>query len=88
MTKLVIIVLYLLAIARFIVIAHVIVSLLVVFQVLNYRQPFVRTVYDGLNRLLDPIYRPIRRVLPDTGGLDLSPLVVLVAIEVVRLLII
>lgn len=88
MEKLIIIVLYLLMIARFIVIAHVVVSLLVHFNVLNYRQPFVKAIYDGLTGLLEPVYRPIRRVLPQTGGLDFAPLITLIAIEVIRILII
>ncbi len=88
MDKLVIIVLYLLSIARFIVIAHIIVSLLVQFGVLNYRQPIVRSIYDGLNKLLEPIYKPIRSILPDTRPLDLAPLMLIIGIEVVRILII
>jgi YggT family protein len=59
----------------FIVIAHVIMSWLINFQVLNLRQPLVAQLWDGLNRLLEPIYRPIRRMLPQTGGIDFAPLV-------------
>lgn len=87
MDKFLLIVDFLLGIAQFIVIAHVIVSLLVTFQVLNYRQPVVRSIYDGLSALLEPIYRPIRRALPATGGLDFAPLIVLIAIAVLRILI-
>lgn len=87
MEKLVLIALYLLWIARFMVLAHVVVSLLVHFQVLNYRQPLVKSVYDGLSALLEPVYRPIRRALPNTGGLDLAPLVVLIGIQILVILI-
>ena len=68
----------------FIVIAHVVMSWLIGFNVLNRHQPLVRSIWDGLNRLLEPIYRPIRRVLPDMGGLDLSPLVLLVIIYAIQ----
>jgi YggT family protein len=61
----------------FIVIAHVIMSWLINFQVLNLRQPLVAQLWDGLTRLLEPIYRPIRRLLPATGGIDLAPLAVI-----------
>ena len=64
----------------FIIIAHVIMSWLINFQVLNLRQPLVAQIWDGLSRLLEPIYSRIRRILPPMGGLDLAPLVVLVGI--------
>lgn len=60
-----------------IIIIHVVLSWLVSFNVLNLHQRFVWQVWQGLNRLTEPLYRPIRRVLPDMGGIDLSPLVVL-----------
>ncbi len=81
------IVLLLLGVARFLIIAHVIVSLLVSFQVLNPQQPFVRAIWTGLERLFEPIYRPIRSVMPDTRPLDLTPIVALLGIEVLRILI-
>jgi YggT family protein len=58
----------------FIILAHVIMSWLINFQVLNLRQPLVAQLWDGLNRLLEPIYRQIRRFLPQTGGIDFAPL--------------
>ncbi|WP_372603849.1 YggT family protein [Actibacterium sp.] len=64
----------------FVMIAHIILSWLLSFQVLNPRQPGVAQIWDGLNRLLEPIYRPIRRVLPNTGPLDLAPLVAFVVV--------
>jgi YggT family protein len=78
MGSLVIILLYVINIVWFIVIAHVIMSWLIGFNVLNRNQPLVWSIWNGLNRLLEPIYGPIRRVLPDMGGLDLSPLVLIV----------
>ncbi len=70
----------------FIIIAHVIMSWLINFQVLNLRQPLVAQIWDGLNRLLEPIYSTIRRVLPPMGGLDLAPLVALIAIYAIRII--
>lgn len=80
MGSLIIVLLYVLQIVWWIVIAHVIMSWLINFNVLNRNQPLVWQIWTGLNRVLEPIYGPIRRVLPDMGGLDLSPLVVIVAI--------
>ncbi len=73
-----------LGIIWFLVIAHVVVSWLVHFQVLNLRQPLVSQIWYMLNRLVEPIYRPIRRFMPDLGGLDLAPLVVLIVLFFVR----
>lgn len=68
----------------FIMIVHIIMSWLINFQVLNLRQPIVAQIWDGLNRLLEPIYGPIRRILPDTGALDLAPLVLFIIIIILR----
>ena len=68
----------------FIMIAHIIMSWLINFDVLNLRQPLVAQVWDGLSRLLEPIYRPIRNVLPNMGGLDLAPLVVFIGIIILQ----
>ena len=68
----------------FIMIAHIIMSWLINFDVLNLRQPLVRQVWDGLSRLLEPLYRLIRNILPDLGGLDLAPLVVFIGIIILQ----
>ena len=74
----------LLDVAFMVMLVHIIMSWLINFQVLNLRQPLVAQVWDGLNRLLEPIYGPIRRVLPNTGALDLAPLVLFIAIIILR----
>ena len=74
-----------LQIAQFLILAQVIMSWLVNFQVLNIRQPLVRQIWDGLNRLLEPLYAPVRRILPPMGGLDLAPLAVLIAIYALQI---
>ena len=78
------ILLLLLDVAFFIMIVHIIMSWLINFQVLNLRQPLVAQIWDGLTRLLDPIYRPIRRYMPNTGALDLAPLVLFIGIIILK----
>ena len=74
------ILLMLLNIAKLIVLVHVIMSWLINFNVLNLRQPLVWQVWNGLNRVLEPVYGRIRRILPVTAGIDFAPLAVLLAI--------
>ena len=88
MTSILQILLLILDVVWFIMIAHIIMSWLINFQVLNMRQPLVFQLWSGLNRLLEPIYQPIRRILPDTGGLDLAPLVALIGIYAIRIILV
>ena len=80
------ILLLILGIARLFIFAHFIMSWLLAFNVLNARQPFVQQVWRGLSRVLEPIYRPIRSVLPTMGGLDLAPLIALIAIYALEII--
>ncbi len=68
----------------FIMLVHIIMSWLISFQVLNLHQPMVSSIWMGLNRLLEPIYQPIRRVMPDTRPLDLAPLVAFIIVISLR----
>ncbi|MDO9527369.1 MAG: YggT family protein [Gemmobacter sp.] len=88
MTSLLQILLLILDVVQFIIIAHIIMSWLINFQVLNLRQPIVGQIWDGLNRLLEPIYSRVRSVLPSMGGLDLAPLLVLLAVYGLRIVLI
>jgi len=88
MTSLFQILMLLLNVLYFIVIAHVIMSWLINFQVLNLRQPIVGQIWDGLNRILDPIYSRVRSVVPSMGGLDLAPLVVLIGVAMARIVLV
>lgn len=81
------ILLMLLGVAQFIMLAHIVMSWLINFQVLNLRQPVVAQIWYGLNRLLDPIYGRLRRVLPDLGGIDLAPLVALLIVYGLRIVV-
>ncbi|MBB3950471.1 YggT family protein [Aureimonas jatrophae] len=81
------VVLLILNILWWIIIVSAILSWLLAFNILDYRNNFVRTVADMLYRLTEPLYRPIRRIMPNLGGLDLSPLVVLLIIFFIQQLI-
>jgi YggT family protein len=68
----------------FVMIVHIIMSWLINFNVLNARQEFVGAIWTGLNRLLEPVYQPIRGILPDTRPLDLAPLVAFLIVIALR----
>jgi YggT family protein len=85
MTSLFQILMLILDIVWFIIIAHIIMSWLINFQVLNLRQPLVSQIWDGLNRILNPVYSRVRAFMPNTGSLDLAPLVVLLAVYALRI---
>jgi YggT family protein len=66
-----------------VIIAQAIFSWLLAFNVINLYNDFVRAVWNALERITGPIYRPIRRLMPDFGALDLTPLVVIILIYIV-----
>lgn len=68
------------------IIAQAILSWLVIFNVINTQSDFMRNLLYALDRITEPLYRPIRRILPDFGGIDFSPLVVLIIIYALRTL--
>ena len=67
-----------------IIIASAIMSWLVAFGVVNVRNQFIRVVVDLLYRVTEPVLRPIRRFLPNLGGIDISPVVALLLIIVIQ----
>jgi YggT family protein len=71
----------------YIIIIQAILSWLVAFDVINLRQPFVWQLWSGLNRLTEPLYRPIRRFIPDMGGIDLTPMVVIFLLYALRIVV-
>ena len=72
----------------FFVFIHVIMSWLISFGVLNSRQQLVIAIWRSLEGILEPLYSRIRRVIPPiSGGLDLAPLILLVAIYALRIVI-
>ncbi|ANI77446.1 MULTISPECIES: YggT family protein [Sphingobium] len=78
------IIVILLDVLWWIIIIQAIMSWLIAFNVINTSSDVVRTVIVALDRMTAPIYNPIRRVMPDLGALDLSPMVVLLAILIIR----
>jgi YggT family protein len=77
----------LLRLLSYLVIGQVVLSWLIAFNVINTQSQGVRRFLDALDRILAPLYRPIRKIMPDFGGLDLSPIVLLIAISIVRMLV-
>jgi len=69
----------------FVVIAAVIASWLVAFGVLNMRNDLARQLIHVLDALTEPVLRPVRKIIPPIGGLDLSPVIVLIAIQLLRI---
>jgi YggT family protein len=78
------IVLLILDIYTWIMIAMIVMSWLVAFNIVNTRQQFVQTVWQVLRSLTEPVLRPIRRILPQIQGIDLSPIVVFLGIILIR----
>ncbi len=70
------------------VLVQVVLSWLVSFNVVNTRNRFVYLVGDFLYRVTDPALRPIRRMLPSFGGIDLSPVILLLGLYFIRQLLI
>ena len=75
---------YLLQICGWVIIIQVILSWLFAFNVLNTSSRGVLAFTNALERITAPLYRPIRRILPDFGGIDFSPLVLLIVIQILR----
>lgn len=65
------------------IIVQFVIGLLFAFNVVNTSNQFLMQVYESINRLLDPLLRPIRNIMPQTGALDLSPLVLIVGAQIV-----
>ena len=77
---------YLIYIIIVLVIVQFVLSLLVAFNVVNMRNQWVSSIWRSINALLDPLLRPIRRLLPDTGAIDFSPLVLIVLLNIVNMI--
>jgi YggT family protein len=75
---------FLLQVLTWIIIIQAILSWLVAFNVINSYNHFVASFLTALDRMTRPLYRPIRRILPDFGGLDFSPMVVILLLVLLR----
>ncbi|NVJ99884.1 MAG: YggT family protein [Alphaproteobacteria bacterium] len=74
-----------LGIMVFFIIAQVVISWLTAFGIINTYQPFVRSLMHFLYAITEPMNGPVRRLLPNLGGIDISPIVVLLLIQAVRI---
>ena len=70
---------YLITLYTYVIIASVIMSWLMAFGVINAYNPMVRSIWQGLNAVTEPVLGPIRRMLPNMGGIDISPIILLLA---------
>lgn len=75
----------LLDVVWWIIVVQIILSLLIAFNVINTYNDLVRQLYQGLNTVTEPVYRPIRRVLPDFGQIDFAPAIVLLLISILNI---
>lgn len=78
---------FLLNVLIVLIIVQAILSWLVAFNVINTHNSGMRQFLLALDRMTDPLYRPIRKILPDFGGIDFSPLVLLLLIKAIQIVI-
>ena len=76
---------YLISVIIFLVIVQFVISLLVAFNVVSFHNQWVGGIYRSINILLEPMLRPIRRIMPDTGAIDFSPLILIVLLNIVNI---
>ena len=77
---------YLISIIIVLVIVQFVLSLLVAFNVVTMHNHWVAAIFRSINALLEPLLRPIRRLMPDTGAIDFSPLVLIVLLNIVNII--
>lgn len=76
---------YLISIVVTLVIVQFVMSLLISFNVINMSNNVVAALWQAVNAILDPVLRPIRRIMPNTGALDLSPMVLIIGLTVLQI---
>lgn len=69
-----------------VVIAQFILSLLIAFNIVNLSSNFVSALWQSLNAILDPVLKPIRRIMPDTGMIDFSPIVLIFGLQALMII--
>ena len=75
---------YLINIVVMLVIVQFVLSLLISFNVVNTHNEFVAAIWKAVNALLDPILQPVRRIMPNTGAIDFSPMVLIIGLTVLQ----
>ncbi|MFT4055287.1 MAG: YggT family protein [Novosphingobium sp.] len=77
---------YLIDIIVFVVIVQFVLGLLIAFNVVNMHNQFVSAVYTALNAILEPMLRPIRKFMPNTGAIDFSPMVLIIGLKILQII--
>lgn len=67
-----------------IIIIQVVVSWLIAFDVINARNPQAANLVRLINRVTDPVYRPLRKFIPPIAGIDITPIIVILGIEIAK----
>jgi YggT family protein len=75
---------YLLYILSTVIIVQFVMSILIAFNIINTYNDFVSLIWESINKITEPFYRPIRKILPDLGPIDFSPAVVLIIINILQ----
>ncbi len=75
---------YLLYILSTVIVVQFVMSILITFNVINTYNEFVSMIWQAVNKITEPFYRPIRKILPDLGPIDFSPAVVLIIINILQ----
>ncbi|MFC3098153.1 YggT family protein [Alteraurantiacibacter palmitatis] len=78
---------YLISIVIVLVIAQFVLSLLISFNVVNMQNDFVAAIWRAVNALLDPILNPVRKIMPNTGAIDFSPLVLIIGLNILDIVV-
>jgi len=78
---------YLISIIVFVVIVQFVLGLLIAFNVVNTHNQFVSALWTALNAILEPMLRPIRRIMPNTGAIDFSPMVLIIGLKVIQIIV-
>ena len=78
---------YLISVIVMLVIVQFVMSLLISFNVINTHNDFVQAVWRAINALLEPLLAPIRKIMPDTGSIDFSPMALIVLLQILRIII-
>jgi YggT family protein len=74
----------LLNVVWWIIIVQAVFSWLIAFNIINMQSDLVRNLYMTLEKITEPLYRPFRRIMPDFGALDLTPMVVLILVIILQ----
>jgi len=77
---------YLVSILITIVIVQFIMSLLIAFNVISMSNQYVSAIYESINIILAPVLKPIRKIMPDTGMIDFSPMVLIIGLNILQIL--